>query len=213
MTSFLRKYVCLSKSNTRAIFRGDNRRIGELPVNLQGGVVPCNRALRRWIIEVSGFVEYVSTFGQNAETVCETRRNPQQLFTRIREVDCVPLPESRRIPAQVYGHIENLAHRNAYQLALRTNLIVQAAHYVGHRIRVVVLYKTLGDARFRHGSFVVAFQKKASGVTEHIGLENKQSCQRGWADLHDENDRLNTLAAHPFPEELLQVDAVTIRLH
>src|ERR1700694_2406404 len=78
---------------------------------------------------------------------------------------------------------------------------------------MVILYKTLADTGLRHGSFIVALQKKASGVTEHFWLENEYSWQRRFDNLHGGVDRLPTFSEHAFPKQLLQVQAVAIALH
>jgi hypothetical protein len=75
-----------SHSNTSASPKGTPRlsfveRVGgsELPVDLQARIVPGDRALELRIIEVCGFVQYVSTLRRHAKPKSEPQRDAMRV--------------------------------------------------------------------------------------------------------------------------------------
>src|SRR5712691_4937941 len=93
-------------------------------------IVPEDTALVLRGVEIRRLVEHFGEFAQNAESVRETYRNPEQLVRFGAYADAFPPAEPGRAAADVHRHIENLAGDDADELALRlADLVVQPAQH------------------------------------------------------------------------------------
>ena len=88
-------------------------------------------------------------------------------------------------PAEIERDIENFAADDAHQLSLRPlNLVMQSAHHIFLRVRVVVLHECVADAELSKSTLVVTLQKEAAVVAEHFGFEQQNSGQAGEDFFH-----------------------------
>ena len=87
----------------------------------------------------------------------------------------MPLPESRRSPPKVDGHIEDLAvwRANQFRLHLWLYLVMQSAQHVAGRERMIVLHEVLGNAQTRKYLLVVTFQKEPAFVLKDSRLQHE----------------------------------------
>ena len=77
---------------------------------------------------------------------------------------------------------------------------------------MVVLHKMFADARFRHRFFVVTLQEKTAGIMENPG--SRISTPVSLVSVTFMAGTIAELSSeHPFPEQLLQVHAITVALH
>ena len=99
----------LVKRSSCCIFSRKQWHPHDRPVNSQIGVVPEDHALKLRGVVIGGLVEEFGRVAEYDEAVREARRNPQLAFVVGREDLADPSAKGRRILADIYRHIEDLA--------------------------------------------------------------------------------------------------------
>jgi hypothetical protein len=98
---------------------------GQLPVNPDIWIVPCDGTLRLRMIEIVALILEHALLGKDAESMGESpghKKLKMILFTQLhREV----LPISRRILSDIYCNVENTAFYDPYKLCLGKGVFLE----------------------------------------------------------------------------------------
>ena len=117
--------------------------------------------------------------------MCKPLGNEKLQVVALREMHAFPLGKGWGGSADINGNIEDLSFDNADELGLPVGiLVVQAPQCVFYRERLVVLHKTARDTVFPISMIMVGLEKKAPWVCEYFRLNDDQTIQASWVNLH-----------------------------
>lgn len=170
--SWKKSQVSASRNGVPVLSFSDN--IGS-PLNGQVRIVPQQHALVRGLPIAAGLVDAFGPFDQRQETMGKSRRNPSLAPVSAAEHDRHRRPEGGRSAAYVEHDIEYRAPHDAHQFALPySDLVMQSAHGIRHRDRLVILAKMRPQAG---GLFecvlVTGFEENATLVLVDQGLDQQ----------------------------------------
>ena len=121
----------------------------EGPGDVEGGIVPEDRAFSGGVVEVGGLVEDFCSIGEDEEAVGEAFGNPEELEVvgggLSLEVEAGPFAKVGRAAAEVDGDVPDMTGEDADQFTLRVaKLIMQTAEYALDGKGLVVLNESGG---------------------------------------------------------------------
>lgn len=159
------------------------------PTNCELWIVPNDRALTSRVVEIGCLVEDLRCVREDEKSVGKSFGNPEELEVAVVgkrcEMKAGPAAEVRRAGAEVEGNVPDVARQNADELALGfPELVVQAAEDTLAGERLIVLDELAGETPGREGGGVEHFGKPAPVILEAARLQQFDSRERGFKDLH-----------------------------
>ena len=148
---------------------------GDLPVDVQFGVVKADATFTFLVVKSITFIRYFRCFAEDGETVGEAA-GYEQLAAVVRgQFDADPFPIGRGAFAKVDGYVEDLSpeHADQFALGIGVQLIVQAADDAIGGKGLVVLDKTIGGAFLMEGLLIIGFKKVPALVFIDDGFEDE----------------------------------------
>jgi hypothetical protein len=178
----------ITEERAFAILRGDGDlctiELIERPLNADLGIVPEHTAIAGRIIAASRFVEHLSGFGENEESVGEALWDPEEFELTLGiprlKIEAGPAPEVGRVAAKIYGDVPDVPGEDPNEFALRVaKLVVKAPKDTADRKRLIVLCEGVRKIERRKGVCVEDFGKPAPGVAMAFWLQDFYIAQRG----------------------------------
>lgn len=116
----------------------------ERPGDVEGRIVPEDRAFASRIVQVGGLIEHLGSVGEDEEAVGEALGDPEELEVVVRglsfEVEARPFAEVGRVAAKIDGDVPYVTGEDTDEFALGlTELIMQAAEHALDGKGLVVL--------------------------------------------------------------------------
>jgi hypothetical protein len=174
------RQIRLRKQSSESVFGADRWRRAaegfEGPGDVEGRVVPEDRAFAGRVVGIGGLVEDFGGVREYKEAVGKAFGDPEELEIIVRglglEVEAGPLAEVRGVPPEVDGDVPDVAREDADELTLGlAKLVVKTAQHALDGEGLIILDELSGEAGGLECCLIEYFCEPTATIPKALGLD------------------------------------------
>jgi len=174
------RQVRLGKQSSQGVLGADGWlgavEVFDGPGDVEGGIVPEDRAFAGGVVEIGGLVEDLGGVREDEEAVGEAFGDPEELEVVVHglgfEVEAGPLTEVGGVAAEVDGDVPDVTREDADEFALGlAKLVVKAAKHALDGEGLVILDKLSWEAGGLECCLIEYFCEPTATIPMALGLD------------------------------------------